>query len=194
MIAISFSRGSSQLRDHAWGPCIAGRFFYHLSHQEAQLHNCLSVQFSSVTESRPTLWDPMDCILPGFPVHHQHPGLVQTHVHRVVFVAVVMPFRDAFCFLVCVNSTIHGHWEHFFSSSYIVDMLTRNYPFFSILECLYFASFRKKVFLAIRLFISVCKHCMLAHFFWVLLFLMKNHVLAFLGFPSFSYIYHTESL
>ena len=25
----------------------------------------------------------MDCSTPGFPVHHQHPGLVQTHVHRV---------------------------------------------------------------------------------------------------------------
>ena len=29
-----------------------------------------SIQFSSVTQSCPTLWDPMDCSPPGFPVHH----------------------------------------------------------------------------------------------------------------------------
>ena len=28
-------------------------------------------QFSSVTQSSPALWDPMDCSMPGFPVHHQ---------------------------------------------------------------------------------------------------------------------------
>ena len=40
-------------------------------------------QFSSVTQSCPTLCDPMDCSMPGLPVHHQLPELVQTHVHRV---------------------------------------------------------------------------------------------------------------
>ena len=40
-------------------------------------------QFSSVLQSCPTLCDPMDCSTPGFPVHHQLPELVQTHVHRV---------------------------------------------------------------------------------------------------------------
>ena len=42
-----------------------------------------SVQFSSVTQSCPTLCDPMDCSMPGLPVHHQLPELTQTHVHRV---------------------------------------------------------------------------------------------------------------
>ena len=40
-------------------------------------------KFSSVTQLCPTLCDPMDCSLPGFPVHHQLPGLVQTRVHQV---------------------------------------------------------------------------------------------------------------
>ena len=44
---------------------------------------CNSVQFSSVTQSCPTLCDPMDYSTPGFPVHHQLPELTQTHVHRV---------------------------------------------------------------------------------------------------------------
>ena len=30
-----------------------------------------SFQFSSVTQSWPTLWNPMDFSMPGFPVHHQ---------------------------------------------------------------------------------------------------------------------------
>ena len=137
----------------------------------------------------------MDCIMPGFPVCHQLSELAQTHVHRVVFVAVVMPFKDAFCFLVCLNSTIRGHWEHFFSSSYKVDMLTRNYPFFSIWECFYFAFFSKESLSSYKIVhFFVFKHCMLAHCFQVLLFLMKNHMLVFLGFPSFSYIFKIFSL
>ena len=37
-------------------------------------------RFSSVTQSCPTLCDPMDCSTPGLPVHHQFPESVQTHV------------------------------------------------------------------------------------------------------------------
>ena len=43
----------------------------------------LSVQFSSVIQLCPTLWDPMDCSTPGFHVHHQLLELAQTHVHQV---------------------------------------------------------------------------------------------------------------
>ena len=42
-----------------------------------------SVQFSSVIQSCPTLYDPIDCRMPGFTVHHQLLELAQTHVHRV---------------------------------------------------------------------------------------------------------------
>ena len=41
-----------------------------------------SVQFSSVTQSCLTLFDPMNRSTPGLPVHHQFPELTQTHVHR----------------------------------------------------------------------------------------------------------------
>ena len=41
------------------------------------------VQFSSVAQPCPTLCNPMDCSMPGLPVHHQLPELAQTHVHRV---------------------------------------------------------------------------------------------------------------
>ena len=43
----------------------------------------LNLQFSSVTQSCPTLCNPMDCSTPGFLVHHQLPEPTQTHVHRV---------------------------------------------------------------------------------------------------------------
>ena len=37
----------------------------------------------AVTQSCPTLCDPMDCSTPGFPVHHQLLEHAQTHVYRV---------------------------------------------------------------------------------------------------------------
>ena len=40
------------------------------------------VRVSSVDQSCPTVCDPMDCSMPGFPVHHQLPELAQTHVHQ----------------------------------------------------------------------------------------------------------------
>ena len=42
-----------------------------------------SIRFSSVTQSCPTLCDPMYHSTPGLPVHHQLPEFIQTHVHRV---------------------------------------------------------------------------------------------------------------
>ena len=42
-----------------------------------------SLQFSSVTQSGPTLCCSMDCSMSGFPVHHKLPELTQTHVRRV---------------------------------------------------------------------------------------------------------------
>ena len=40
-------------------------------------------QFSSVSQSCPTLCDPMNCTMPGLPVHHTLPEFIQTHVHWV---------------------------------------------------------------------------------------------------------------
>ena len=40
--------------------------------------------YSSVQSLSPVqLCNPMDCSMPGFPVHHQLPELAQTHVHLV---------------------------------------------------------------------------------------------------------------
>ena len=42
-----------------------------------------NISINSVAQSCPTLFDPMDCSMPGFPVHHQLPELTQTQVHWV---------------------------------------------------------------------------------------------------------------
>ena len=38
-------------------------------------------QFSSVSQSCPTLCDPVGCSMSYLPVHHQLPEFTQTHVH-----------------------------------------------------------------------------------------------------------------
>ena len=71
-------------------PCISTHslvsisiYIYIEREREKYTYQFSSVQFISVAQSCPTLYDPMDCSTSGFPVHHQLPELVQTHVHRV---------------------------------------------------------------------------------------------------------------
>ena len=68
-------------------PCIASSTGYYVILGAQIVHlpptTFSSVQFSSVAQSCPTLCDPMNCSMPGLPVHHQLPEFTQTHVHRV---------------------------------------------------------------------------------------------------------------
>ena len=43
----------------------------------------MRIQSSSVAQSCLTLCDPVNCSLPGLPVHHQFPEFTQTHIPRV---------------------------------------------------------------------------------------------------------------
>ena len=54
---------------------------YSFSHPMFRFYCCCC--FCSVTQSYPSLCDPMDCSTPGFPVFHHLPELAQTHVHWV---------------------------------------------------------------------------------------------------------------
>ena len=56
---------------------IAAMWCYLVRHYQGQ------AQLSSVTQSCLTFCHPMDCSMPGLPVHHQLPELTQTHVHWV---------------------------------------------------------------------------------------------------------------
>ena len=55
------------------------------------------VQGSSVAQLCLTFCNPMDCSMPGFPVHHHLPELAQIHVHRVsdpTILSSVIPFSS----------------------------------------------------------------------------------------------------
>ena len=56
----------------------------------------VSVQFSSVAQSCPTVCDPMDCSTPGFPVHDQLPEPTQIHVSCISCLA--SRFFTIYCF------------------------------------------------------------------------------------------------
>ena len=75
-VALSFSRGSSWPREPS-PPALAG-FFITEPPGKPKGH-----QLSSVAQLCPTLCDPMDCSIPGFPVHHQLLEPTQTHVYCV---------------------------------------------------------------------------------------------------------------
>ena len=63
---------------------LGAQICFFLGHQVSIFLGELSVQFSSVAHSCLTLCDPMNCSMPGLPVHHQLPEFTQTHVHRLV--------------------------------------------------------------------------------------------------------------
>ena len=51
-----------------------------------------SVQFISVAQSCPTLYDPMNCSTPGLPVHHQLLEFIQTHIlsHQKKIIIIIL--------------------------------------------------------------------------------------------------------
>ena len=57
--------------------------FHDFFTQKANFCSYFIKLLSSATQSCPTLCNPMDCSMPGLPVHHQLLELAQTHVHRV---------------------------------------------------------------------------------------------------------------
>ena len=82
-VAVPFSRGSCQPRDHTLVSHIVGGC--KVMALGISGSDCFpgSVQFSSVAQSCLTLCDPVNQSTPGLPVHHQLPEFAQTHAHRV---------------------------------------------------------------------------------------------------------------
>ena len=98
---------------YIWGYIFAVIFFLH------------SVQFSSVAQSCPTLCNPMDYSMPGFPVHHQLPELAQTHVHWVsdtiqpchLLLLSIFPSIRVFS----NESFLHIRWPNYWSLSFSIS-------------------------------------------------------------------------
>ena len=93
---------------------------------------CISIdhiQFNSATQSCLTLCDPMDCSTPGFPVHHQLPELVQTHVHWVWMPSnhfilchpLLLPSIFPSVRVFSNESVLHIRWPKYWSFSFSIS-------------------------------------------------------------------------
>ena len=86
--------------------------------------------YYSVTQSYPTLCDPMNCSTLGFPVLHHLPELAQTHIQRVS--DNIQPFHPLRPFLLPCSifpsirvfsdeSSLHIRWPKYWSFSFTVS-------------------------------------------------------------------------
>ena len=88
-----------------------------------------SVQFSSVAQLCLTICNPMDCSIPGFPVHHKLPELTQTHVRWVSdaiqpshLVSSPSPAFNLSQIRVFSNeSVLHMRWPKYLSFSFSIS-------------------------------------------------------------------------
>ena len=93
------------------------------------LYNLMVVQFSSVTQSCPTLCDPMNRSTPGLPVHHQLLDFTQTQrpssrwCHPAIS-SPVIPFSSCPQSLPALESsnelTLHMRWPKYWSFSFSI--------------------------------------------------------------------------
>ena len=69
------------------------------------------VQFSSVSQLCPTLCNPMNCSMPGLPVHHQLLEFTQTHGHPLLLLPSIFPSIRVFS----NESTLRMRWPKYWS-------------------------------------------------------------------------------
>ena len=88
-----------------------------------------SVQFSSVTQSCPTLCDPMNCSTPRLPVHHQLPEFTQIRVHESVMPSshlilcrplLLLPPVPPSITVFSNESTLRMRWAKYWSFSFSI--------------------------------------------------------------------------
>ena len=96
----------------------------------SDLYFCTSVQFSLVTQSCPSLCDPMNCSMPVLPVHHQLPEFTQTHVHRVSIFCrplLLLPPIPPSIRVFSKESTLHMRLPKYWSFSFSISP-SKEYP------------------------------------------------------------------
>ena len=87
-----------------------------------------SVQFSSVTQSCPTLCNPMNRSMPGLPVHNHLPEFTQTQVHRVSdatqpshpLLSLLLPPIPPSISVFSDESTLRVRWPKYWSFSFSI--------------------------------------------------------------------------
>ena len=85
-------------------------------------------QFSLVTQSCPTLCDPMDHSTPGLPVHYQLPKFTQTHVHWEDLLekeGIGYPLQYSWASLVAQVKNLPAMWETWVLSLGWEDLLEK---------------------------------------------------------------------
>ena len=93
------------------------------------LYQFSSVQFSSVDQSCPTLWDPMNCSTPGPPVHHQLPSwltplsieLVMPSNHIILCRPLLLPPTPPSIRVFSNESTLCMRWPKYWSFSFSIS-------------------------------------------------------------------------
>ena len=80
----------------------------------------ISVQFSSVAQSCPTLCDPMNHSTPGLPVHHQLPEFTQTSHPILCHPLFLLPPIPPSIRVFSNESTLHMRWPKYWSFSFSI--------------------------------------------------------------------------
>ena len=89
-----------------------------------------SFQFCSVTQSCLPLCNPMNCSMPGLPVHHQLPEFTQTHVHRAMMPSshlilcrplLLLPPIPPNIRVFSNESALHMRWPKYWSFSFSIS-------------------------------------------------------------------------
>ena len=90
----------------------------------------VSVHFSSAAQSCPTLCDPMDCSMPGLPVHHKLLEFAQNHVHwigdAINHLILCCPLLLLPSFFPSIRvfsneSVLHIRWPNYWSFSFSIS-------------------------------------------------------------------------
>ena len=105
-------------------------FHFHFNQYIKMNFDFMSCQFSSVAQSCSTLCDPMDCSMPGFPVHHQLLELAQTHVIESVMPSnhlilcsplLLLPSIFASISVFSNESALRIRWPKYWSFSFSIS-------------------------------------------------------------------------
>ena len=97
------------------------------------------IQFSSVTQSCPTLCNPIDCSTPGLPVHRQLPEFTQTHVRWVG--DAIQPFHPLSSPFLAFNLSQHQGLFKRVSSSHQVAQVLEFHPQHQSFQCIFRTDF-----------------------------------------------------
>ena len=90
----------------------------------------ICIQISWVAQSCPTLRDPMDCSMPGLPIHHQLPEFTQTHVLESVMPSnhlilcrplILLPSTILSIRVFSNESFLHVRWPKYWSFRFSIN-------------------------------------------------------------------------